>query len=114
MKTIEITRHKDMASGAPVDSTWKMFSDIWRREGIRGVNKGVNAVALRQSTNWGSRIGIARLAETTIRQMRGMKEGDRLGAVDKILAGAIGGGLSTWNQPIEVIRVEVGRCHQCR
>ncbi|KAF8761176.1 Mitochondrial carrier, partial [Rhizoctonia solani] len=88
-------------------STWVVFADIYRREGIAGINKGVNAVALRQMTNWGSRIGFARLAETSIRKIRGKGENDKLGAADKILASTIGGALGTWNQPIEVVRVEM-------
>jgi hypothetical protein len=52
-------------------------------------------------------MGFARLAETTIRKIRGKREADHLGAVDKILASTVGGALATWNQPIEVIRVEV-------
>lgn len=55
MKTAEITRHKQAASGAKPPSTWVVFMDIYRREGIKGINKGVNAVAVRQMTNWGSR-----------------------------------------------------------
>jgi len=55
MKTAEITRHKQAASGVKPPSTWAVFADIYRREGIRGINKGVNAVAVRQCTNWGSR-----------------------------------------------------------
>jgi hypothetical protein len=52
-------------------------------------------------------MGFARLAEDTIRKIRGKGEKDSLGAMDKILASSIGGALATWNQPIEVIRVEV-------
>ena len=63
MKTAEITRHKQAAAGMKPPSTWALFAEILRKEGIRGVNKGVNAVAIRQCTNWGSRIGFARLAE---------------------------------------------------
>ncbi|CAE6523920.1 unnamed protein product [Rhizoctonia solani] len=107
MKTAEITRHKQAAAGIKPPSTWVVFADIYRREGIAGINKGVNAVALRQMTNWGSRIGFARLAETTIRKVRGKTENDKLGAADKILASTIGGALGTWNQPIEVVRVEM-------
>ncbi|CAE6410856.1 Mitochondrial DNA replication protein YHM2 [Rhizoctonia solani AG-1 IB] len=107
MKTAEITRHKQAAAGIKPPSTWVVFADIYRREGIAGINKGVNAVALRQMTNWGSRIGFARLAETSIRQIRGKTENDKLGAADKILASTIGGALGTWNQPIEVVRVEM-------
>jgi hypothetical protein len=52
MKTVEITRHKASSAGAAPESTFKVFMDIYRREGIAGINKGVNAVALRQSTNF--------------------------------------------------------------
>ncbi len=52
-------------------------------------------------------MGFARLAESAIRKVRGKGEGDSLGAMDKIFASSIGGALATWNQPIEVIRVEV-------
>jgi len=107
MKTAEITRHKQAATGIKPPSTWVLFMDIFRKEGLAGVNKGVNAVALRQCTNWGSRMGFARLAETSIRKMRGKGEDGSLGAMDKILASSIGGALATWNQPIEVIRVEM-------
>lgn len=126
MKTVEITRHKEAASGVQ-RSTFQVFMDIYRKEGIRGINKGVNAVAVRQCTNWGSRyvvsfkltshrlmnysMGFARLAESMIRKVRGKGEQEKLGAVDSILASSIGGALATWNQPIEVVRVEV--CCPC-
>ncbi|KAL4876974.1 mitochondrial carrier domain-containing protein [Aspergillus karnatakaensis] len=109
MKTAEITRSKIAASGVKPPSTMEMFRNIWQKEGIRGINKGVNAVAIRQVTNWGSRFGLSRVAEDVIRKGTG-KDKDRsqpLGAWEKILASSIGGGLSAWNQPIEVIRVEL-------
>lgn len=107
MKTVEITKHKMAASGQKPMGTWATFMDIWRREGIRGINKGVNAVAIRQMTNWGSRFGLSRAAEQGIRKVTGKKEGEKLGALEKIVASSLGGGLSAWNQPIEVIRVEM-------
>ncbi|KAG2023078.1 succinate:fumarate antiporter [Coprinopsis cinerea AmutBmut pab1-1] len=107
MKTAEITRAKTAATGVKPPSTWAVFADIYRREGLAGVNKGVNAVAVRQCTNWGSRMGFARLAEDMIRKVKGKTEGESLGAVDKIIASTVGGALATWNQPIEVIRVEM-------
>jgi hypothetical protein len=58
-------------------------------------------------------MGFARLAETTIRNIRGKGEDGTLGAMDKILASSIGGALATWNQPIEVIRVEVHIFYWC-
>ncbi|UPK98471.1 hypothetical protein LCI18_009406 [Fusarium solani-melongenae] len=107
MKTVEITKHKIAATGVKPPSTWQTFGDIYRKEGIRGINKGVNAVAIRQMTNWGSRFGLSRLAEGWIRSTTGKKEGEKLSAGEKIVASAVGGGLSAWNQPIEVIRVEM-------
>jgi len=107
MKTVEITRHKQASAGAAPESTFKVFMDIYRREGIRGINKGVNAVAVRQCTNWGSRMGFACLAESSIRKVQGKAEGDQLGALEKITSSTIGGALATWNQPIEVVRVEM-------
>ncbi|ESA43637.1 hypothetical protein GE21DRAFT_3317 [Neurospora crassa] len=107
MKTVEITKHKMSAAGQKAPGTWATFMDIYRREGIRGINKGVNAVAIRQMTNWGSRFGLSRLAEQGIRKATGKEEGQKLAAWEKILASALGGGLSAWNQPIEVIRVEM-------
>lgn len=107
MKTVEITQHKLAAQGVKPPSTFQTFADIYRKEGIAGINKGVNAVAIRQVTNWGSRFGLSRLAENGIRNITGKKEGEKLGAFEKIIASGVGGGLSAWNQPIEVIRVEM-------
>ncbi len=107
MKTVEITKHKIAASGVKPPGTFETFMDIYRKEGIRGINRGVNAVAIRQTTNWGSRFGLSRLAEQGIRRVTGKEEGQRLGNFEKILASGLGGGLSAWNQPIEVIRVEM-------
>ncbi|QRV90828.1 mitochondrial carrier protein [Ceratobasidium sp. AG-Ba] len=92
------------AAGIKPPSTWAVFADIYRREGLAGINKGVNAVALRQMTNWGSRIGFARLVESSIRKVKGKAEGDKL---DLFAQRDIGGALATWNQPIEVVRVEM-------
>lgn len=62
MKTVEITRSKAVAPslipGHPpfssIPSTWQVFRDLYAKEGLRGINKGVNAVALRQATNCAS------------------------------------------------------------
>ena len=107
MKTVEITQHKLAAAGVKPPSTFATFADIYRKEGIAGINKGVNAVAIRQVTNWGSRFGLSRLAEQGIRRVTGKENGEKLSAAERILGSALGGGLSAWNQPIEVIRVEM-------
>lgn len=62
MKTVEITKHKAAASGVKPPGTFETFMGIYRAEGIAGINKGVNAVAVRQVTNWGSRFGLSRVA----------------------------------------------------
>lgn len=62
MKTVEMTKHKAASTGQKVPGTMATFMDIFRREGIAGINKGVNAVAVRQVTNWGSRFGLSRVA----------------------------------------------------
>ncbi|EFR00773.1 mitochondrial DNA replication protein YHM2 [Nannizzia gypsea CBS 118893] len=107
MKTVEITKSKMAAAGVKPPSTFATFMDIYRREGIRGINKGVNAVAIRQTTNWGSRFGLSRLAEIGIRKVTNKEDGQKLNGLEKVAASTIGGGLSAWNQPIEVIRVEM-------
>lgn len=108
MKTVEITRAKqEVVAGVPKQTSFQVFKDIYKKEGIRGINKGVNAVAIRQMTNWGSRFGFSRLAEEGIKNLTGKGENDKLNAVEKIASSVVGGGLSAWNQPIEVIRVEM-------
>ena len=107
MKTVEITKHKVAAAGMKPPGTMATFMDIYRREGVRGINRGVNAVAVRQVTNWGSRFGLSRVAENGIRRMNGKGDADKLSVAEKITASALGGGLSAWNQPIEVVRVEM-------
>ncbi|PLB51457.1 mitochondrial DNA replication protein [Aspergillus steynii IBT 23096] len=106
MKTVEVTRSKLSGQAAKVPGAMETFFNILREKGIRGVNKGVNAVALRQVTGWSSRIGIARFAEEGIRSVTGRRE-ERLKVGEKILASTIGGALSCWNQPFEVLRVEM-------
>ncbi|GAA5805041.1 mitochondrial carrier domain-containing protein [Helicostylum pulchrum] len=106
MKTVEVTRHKS----AVKESTFKIANDIFKKEGIAGINKGVNAVALRQCTNWASRFGITRFAQESIIKNRYGDAPDahlRATALDKAMASILGGALSCWNQPIEVIRIEM-------
>lgn len=108
MKTAEITRKKDVGpDGKAPQTTWQVFKDIYKKDGIRGINRGVNAVALRQCTNWGTRFGVSRLAEQGIRKLRKKGSDERLSPVEKIMASVIGGAMSAWNQPIEVVRVEM-------
>lgn len=93
MKTVEVTRHKS----ASHPSTFQVAMEVFKKHGIKGLNRGVNAVALRQMTNWGSRLGISRFLESIFGKSQ----------KEKILSSCIGGTLACWNQPLEVIRVEM-------
>lgn len=105
MKTVEITRDKSPL--AVRKSTLQVAREVLAKEGIKGINKGVNAVAFRQCTNWGSRFGLSRVAESAIRKAGGIDVNQDLSVAQRACASALGGGLSCWNQPIEVIRVEM-------
>lgn len=111
MKTAEITRSKQPINPNSLKvkqkGTMSLFIEILKKEGIGGINKGVHAVAVRQCTNWGSRIGFTRLAEDTIKVARGHPEGQSLTATDKVISSVIGGTLGCWNHPIEVVRIEM-------
>lgn len=95
-----------MAKGARVPGTMETFFNILRTQGIRGVNKGVNAVALRQITGWSSRMGISKAAEGPIRKLKGKGKTDKLTVGEKIAASTVGGALSCWNQPFEVSKLK--------
>ena len=45
MKTAEITRHKVAEAGVKPPGTWSVFADIYRREGLAGINKCVAAIS---------------------------------------------------------------------
>lgn len=55
-------------------------------------------------------MGFARLAETWIRKAQGKSDSDKLSPWEKIASSTAGGAFATWNQPIEVVRVEVRNC----
>lgn len=104
MKTVEVTRSKTGPGGQK--GTLQVAAEILQRDGIRGMYKGVNAVALRQATNWGSRFGLSRLVESAI---KGKDKERKLSKPQRILSSIIGGALACWNQPFEVVRVEMQR-----
>lgn len=59
-------------------------------------------------TNWGSRLGISRIVEDGFRRFKSEGEkNQKLSVKERLLASVIGGGLACWNQPIEVIRVQM-------
>ncbi|KAL4914960.1 mitochondrial carrier domain-containing protein [Aspergillus aurantiobrunneus] len=91
MKSVEVTRSKVTGQAIKPPGPLEVFLQILREKSIRGVNKGVNAVALRQVTGWSSRIGISRFAEDSIRSVTGKRRDDKLSFGEKILASTVGG-----------------------
>lgn len=106
MKTVEITR-SGVGAGSS-GGTLAAALAILRRDGIAGIYRGVSAVALRQMTNWGSRLGIARVAESLLAKRSG-DSAEPLDAPRRLAAAAVAGALGCWNQPLEVLRVEMQR-----
>ncbi|CAN8062377.1 unnamed protein product [Agarophyton chilense] len=104
MKTVEVTRSKS-GPGAQ-KSTMAVAAEILRRDGILGMYKGVNAVAIRQATNWGSRFGFSRVIESAI---KGKDKEKSLTKAERLASSVTGGALACWNQPFEVVRVEMQR-----
>lgn len=137
VQTAEITRMKQAEKGQKPPGTMALFTDILRKaslrhshqawnmqsdqraqssqEGVKGVMKGANAVAIRQCTNWGSRyvpalvqqhsdradpmrrMGFARLAEDSIRKTKGKSANASLTGGEKVASSVIGGALGCWN-----------------
>lgn len=79
MKTVEVTRHRQ--AGVKQLSTFSVAYQVFKKEGILGLNRGVSAVALRQMTNWGSRFGISRVTESI---MKGSDHNRKLSIPEKI------------------------------
>ena len=95
-----MTRAKQAGTKSP--STLTICRQIVASEGIGGLYKGVNAVAMRQMTTWASRIGITRLNESVLRRMLGKSQDSPLSASQKVFSSCVGGAISCWNQPFEV------------
>ena len=79
MKTVEVTRHKQVGVK---QSTFSVAYDVFKKEGIVGLNRGVSAVAIRQMTNWGSRFGISRITESIL---KGSDKSKKLSVPEKLL-----------------------------
>lgn len=103
MKTVEVTREKG-PDGKALEGTLQVAKRIFQKEGVRGMYKGVSAVAVRQATNWGSRFGISRVTENLL---KGGDKNRKLSNAERLGSSVVGGALACWNQPIEVIRVEM-------
>lgn len=75
-------------------------------QGIGGFYRGGAALMLRQGSNWASRQGFTEYFRNLFKKRHDNPEKAKLSAWEEAMAGIIGGALSTWNQPFEVLRIE--------
>jgi Mitochondrial carrier protein len=71
---------------------------IMKEKGPLGLYYGMGPMCMRQASNWASRSGFTEIARTNFKM-------SKYGVWGEIGSGIIGGVGSTWNTPIETIRV---------
>jgi hypothetical protein len=95
-------------TGGPSFSMSKLIAETYAKRGVMGFYPGGVALTLRQGSNWASRQGLTDLSRSIIRTLYGDKH-RKLSAGEEVVAGCVGGALSVWNQPFEVLRIEAQR-----
>jgi len=90
-------------------TTFDRISTTFKNRGISGFYQGGTALMLRQGSNWASRQGLTDVARGILKKRHANPETAKLSAGEEAFAGLIGGALSTWNQPFEVMRIEAQR-----
>lgn len=80
--------------------------DTYKAQGIKGFYHGGIPLMLRQGSNWASRQGISEYVRTVFKARHSNPNTAKLTITEEALAGIIGGALSTWNQPFEVLRIQ--------
>lgn len=89
-------------------SLMSRIRQVYQAKGIAGFYAGGVAVGVRQATNWASREGFTVGVRQQFRKyFHDNNPTARLSAGEEILAAAIGGTLSCWNHPFEVVRIEM-------
>jgi len=84
----------------------KLAAKTWSEKGIKGFYPGGVALTFRQSSNWASRQGITEFVREKVAIANHGHGKAKLTKSEEILCGTLGGGLSTWNQPFEVCRIQ--------
>ena len=78
----------------------------WEAAGIAGFYRGGFALMLRQGSNWASRQGLTDAVRAAFKARHSGEKNPRLSIAEEAISGTIGGALSVWNQPFEVLRIE--------
>lgn len=97
--TAAVTGDKSVTALDRVKSTFKT-------QGIGGFYRGGTALIMRQGSNWASRQGLTDVVREMIRSTHGKNESKKLSLMEEAFSGLVGGCLSTWNQPFEVLRIQ--------
>jgi hypothetical protein len=84
------------------DNALTVARRIIKEKGIMGMYYGMGPMCLRQASNWASRSCFTEIARTTFKM-------SQYGTWGEIGSGIIGGVGSSWNTPIETIRVLMQR-----
>lgn len=88
-------------------STLAQIKSTYSTHGFGGFYRGGIALTLRQGSNWASRQALTDGVRSLLKKYR--HEGNpnaKLSNTEEAFAGTIGGMLSTWNQPFEVMRID--------
>eukprot|EP01006_Ploeotia_vitrea_P006706 TRINITY_DN14473_c0_g1_i1.p1 TRINITY_DN14473_c0_g1~~TRINITY_DN14473_c0_g1_i1.p1 ORF type:complete len:279 (-),score=-20.59 TRINITY_DN14473_c0_g1_i1:26-862(-) len=97
--TAAVTGDKSIGFGERIATTFK-------KQGIGGFYRGGTALIFRQGTNWASRQGFTDIIRSQFLKSHGPNGSKKLALWEEAVSGLIGGCLSTWNQPFEVLRIE--------
>lgn len=115
--TAAVAGDKNMSLG-------QRISDTFSKRGISGFYQGGTALMLRQGctltysliytftysyilgSNWASRQGITDFVRNQFKNNHKDPKNAKLSVTEEALSGIVGGALSTWNQPFEVMRIE--------
>ena len=90
-------------------TTMETVMTTYKKNGIGGFYRGSLPLMARQGSNWASRQGITDYVRASFRNWKensGKKGEHHLSVGEEALAGVVGGCLSTWNQPFEVMRID--------
>ena len=80
------------------DNAITVMRRIVKEKGILGMYSGMGPMCMRQASNWASRSGFTEICRTNLKT-------SQYGVWGEIGSGIIGGIGSSWNTPIETIRV---------
>ena len=87
-------------------TTLQRVKSTYSAQGLPGFYRGGAALMMRQGTNWMSRQGFTDAIRVGLKNYFHGDKSAKLTVSEEILAGIVGGTLSTWNQPFEVMRIQ--------